>query len=166
MIKNLFLVGILPCFVLISCIPDTPYSGQHVVNIIPAGGGPARSYEPPCCVTIDCDPNLSGCQAAVDAWGAFCADFGVCVTRAQVDTVYDYYSRNDMNTYYSRYDINEIFPELARSRPTAKDSLVNGNYKLYVISDSSIVIVKSPIDSVGLENIIFAFKRDDISVDQ
>lgn len=73
-------MGILPCFVLMSCIPDTPYSGRHVTNIVPAGGGQARAYEPPCCVTIYCQPSLSGCQAAVDSWGAFCADFGgVCV---------------------------------------------------------------------------------------
>lgn len=170
--KTYFMKLILPSLVLffissffIGCVPDTQYSGQHVVSITPAGGGQSR-YSVPCCVTIDCDPPAPGCQSAIDSWGAACADFGVCVSRSQVDTVYDYFSRNDMSSYYARFDISEVFPELSRQRPGANDSLINGNYKLYVTGDSSIVIVKSPIDSVGMDNIVFAFDRSSQAFEQ
>jgi hypothetical protein len=53
---------------------------------------------------------------------------------------------------------------MARQRPGAADSLKNGNYRLYVTADSSLVIVKAPLDSIGVENIIFAYKRDAVSV--
>jgi hypothetical protein len=135
---------------------------MYVEGISPGGLGKSAT---PCCVTIDCAPGGTGCQRTVNDYESVCDDAGgVCVVRQQLDTVYSYYRNNDMQTFYSRYDLSSYFPAMARQRPGAADSLKNGNYRLYVTADSSLVIVKAPLDSIGVENIIFAYKRDAVSV--
>lgn len=145
------------------CQPDGPYANMWVKGV---NSSRASKSATSCCVVIDCETGGSGCQRVVNNYSIVCPEEagGVCVMRQQLDTVYHYYARNDMGTFYNRYDLNTYFPEMQRQRPGAADSLKSGNYRLYVTADSSLTIVRAPLDSIGVENIVFVYKRDAIPV--
>jgi len=109
-------------------------------------------------VIIDCENGGSGCQGEADYWGGAYDD--VQVVRQQLDTFYYYYFRNDLVTFHSRYDMHDFFPAVDHERPGAIDSVINGNYRVHVLKDSSVVFLKTPLDSIGWNNIVFAVDRD------
>jgi hypothetical protein len=61
-----------------------------------------------------------------------------------------------MDLFYSKYDIHNYFPAISED---AIDSLVAGDYALKVLYDSSLVVIKSPLDSIGVANILLGYKR-------
>lgn len=142
-----------------SCGPDMPFVNMYVVSVTENGvpvGTNQHAFAPG--VVIDCENGGSGCQDEADYYGGAYED--VEVVRQQLDTFYYYFYRNDLSTFYTRYDMHDFFPEADKQRPGALDSVINGNYSVRVLKDSSIAFLKAPMDSVGWNNLVFVVNRD------
>ncbi len=113
-------------------------------------------------VDIFCYTGESGCAAAADQYGEAYDEVHIHIMNRMLDSIYDHYAANDMAGFYLRnlYDFRNAFPEIDRDRPGALDSLANGDYKIIITGDSSVLVVKTPLDSIGIDNIVFAIDRD------
>lgn len=138
-----------------SCSPNTEYSNWHVgEGGFNPNGNNLQAQDP----TLDCDPEGSGCQRALDHWGHVFDD--IIVLRAGLDSLYYHYSRNTLSELYAKINLHYYFPVVDRDRPGALDKLVTGEYDIVVLADSSVVIRNNPGEELKYENIIFAFDRD------
>jgi hypothetical protein len=139
-----------------------PYTHKHWLKYS-QNGGPwvynnnkfAGSAAPG--VVIDCEDGQSGCQDEVDWWGY--AYENVSVIRTELDSFYTNYFDDKLSAYLTSEKLNYLFPDLQNLRPGAIDSLLNGNYRFWITKDSSIIIVKAPLDSVGIGNLVWAVDR-------
>lgn len=109
-------------------------------------------------VILDCEDGSSGCQGKAD-WFGYAYD-DVTVIRATLDTFYYKYYTNTLPSWLTESKINYLFPDLESMRPGSIDSLLNGDYKFWVTGDSSIIIGKAPLDSLGFANAVWVVDCD------
>jgi hypothetical protein len=78
----------------------------------------------------------------------------------QIEMLNTFYrmSENDSASYFfNNYDWPSMFPEL-NARAEIVSKVINGNYKVKLMTDSSVVVVSA--EAYHSSNIIFAFNRD------
>jgi len=152
-------------FLIPSCAPDMPYANKHWLKYSQDGGPwiynphyPMLGATKASGVIIDCENGQDGCQGEADFWGG--AYDNVNVIRVTLDSFYSKYYSNDLSSWLTRDELDYLFPDLEHLRPNAIDSLLHGDYRFWVMGDSSIIIVKAPLDSISSANAVWVLDRD------
>jgi hypothetical protein len=109
-------------------------------------------------VVLDCEDGGDGCQSKADYFGG--AYDNVNVIRATLDSFYSKYFKDELSSWLTRDELNYLFPDLEHMRPGAIDSLLHGDYRFWVTGDSSIIIVRAPLDTIRYGNAVWVVDCD------
>ncbi len=146
-----FLIGI--SVSLISCQPEdpTPYSRKATgyiyvgsTNMLVAPGG------------VRCPTAGNNCWLFLEP-----GDYPI-YSRQSLNDFYSDYFANDITHYFQNYNWRQVFPTGAPINDTEVQKIINGQYGVKVLSDSSIVVLKNPSLGITDDNILFALDRNDL----